>query len=157
MKDKKGYLAAHVACSRHCSPEKLQMLLSVNPDSLFAITDDGQSLLSLAMSTATKSHPNYALIDDLHQRYTAAAAEKLEYAVRSKSIVATSTIGTANEEKVTTRKQQTAPTSGSNRKRKVTADDDQHEENNHNGVDYAAVELLMHFSCHQEKKSKQSC
>jgi hypothetical protein len=68
MKDRKGYLPAHVACSRHCSPEKLQMLLNVNPGSLFATTNQGYTLLSLATSTATKSHPNYALIDDLRRR-----------------------------------------------------------------------------------------
>jgi hypothetical protein len=61
-RDKKGYLPAHVACSRHCSPEKLLMLLAANPDSLTSRTNDGHSLLSLAMSTATKSHPNYALV-----------------------------------------------------------------------------------------------
>jgi hypothetical protein len=68
MKDRKGYLPSHVACSRHCSPEKLQMLLNVNPASLFATTNNGHTLLSLATSTATKSHPNYALIDDLRRR-----------------------------------------------------------------------------------------
>lgn len=60
--DKKGYLAAHVACSRHCSPAKLQMLLTVNPDALYAKTNAGDTLLSLAKSTATKTHPNYRLI-----------------------------------------------------------------------------------------------
>ena len=56
MIDKKGFLPAHVACSRHCSPEKLDMLLRVNPDSLFAITSSGDTLLSLATKIATKSH-----------------------------------------------------------------------------------------------------
>jgi len=68
MKDKKGYLPAHVACSRHCSPEKLRMLLNVNPKSLYSTTNDGKTLLSLAQSTATKSHPNFALIEELHQQ-----------------------------------------------------------------------------------------
>ena len=68
MRDKKGFLPAHVACSRHCSPEKLEMLLRVNSDSLFAETDDGSTLLGLAKSTATKHHPNYALIGDLERR-----------------------------------------------------------------------------------------
>lgn len=67
MKDKKGYLPAHVACSRHCSPEKLRMLLSINPGSLYDTTAQGQTLLDLATQTATKSHPNYALIDELNR------------------------------------------------------------------------------------------
>jgi hypothetical protein len=66
IKDRKGYLPAHVACSRHCSPEKLGMLLAANPAALNATTKDGQTLLSLAINTATKSHPNYALIDELN-------------------------------------------------------------------------------------------
>jgi hypothetical protein len=69
MKDKKGYLPAHVAASRHCSPEKLRMLLAVNPGSLRETTADGETLMSLATSTATKSHPNYALIDELHRQH----------------------------------------------------------------------------------------
>jgi hypothetical protein len=63
--DKKGYLPAHVACSRHCSPEKLRMLLAVYPQALFAKTIEGKTCYSLAKETATKSHPNYALIDEL--------------------------------------------------------------------------------------------
>ena len=68
MKDKKGYLPAHVACSRHCSPEKLHMLLKVNKAALTAETNDGDTLLGLAIKSATRSHPNYALIDDLKRR-----------------------------------------------------------------------------------------
>ena len=68
MTDKKGYLPAHVACMRHCSPEKLRMLLAVHPGSLYEKTDEGETLLSLATSTATKSHPNYALIDELNRQ-----------------------------------------------------------------------------------------
>jgi hypothetical protein len=67
-RDKKGYLPAHVACSRHCSPQKLRMLLSVNPASLYEKTEEGGTLLSLATKTATKSHPNYALIDELNRQ-----------------------------------------------------------------------------------------
>jgi hypothetical protein len=74
MRDKKGFLPAHVACSRHCSPEKLKMLLQVNPASLFAETDDGRTLLVLAKSTATKSHPNYALISEIEKRVKIASA-----------------------------------------------------------------------------------
>ena len=65
MKDKKGYLPAHVACSRHCSPEKLRLLLAVNPYALFAETNYGNTLLDLAKKEATKSHPNNALIKEL--------------------------------------------------------------------------------------------
>lgn len=65
MKDKKGYLPAHVACSRHCSPEKLRMLLDVNPQAVFEPAKDGATLLDLARSTATKTHPNFALINEL--------------------------------------------------------------------------------------------
>jgi hypothetical protein len=67
MKDKKGWLPIHVAVSRHCSPEKLRMLLKANPESLHSLTDSGQSILDLAKSTATKSHPNFALIGELEK------------------------------------------------------------------------------------------
>lgn len=65
IKDKNGYLPAHIAASRHVSPDKLQMLLNANPDSISARTDDGRTLLSLAKSSATESHPNYRLIEAL--------------------------------------------------------------------------------------------
>lgn len=67
MRDKKGWLPIHMACSRHCSPEKLRMLLDAYPKSLHAKTPDGESLLCLATSRATKSHPNYALISELKE------------------------------------------------------------------------------------------
>ena len=73
-RDKKGYLPAHVACSRHCSPEKLLMLLEVNPDSLHDTTNDGKTLISLARATATRSHPNYALIEELKRNLERAPA-----------------------------------------------------------------------------------
>lgn len=65
VRDKNGWLPVHIACSRHCSPEKLNMLLDVHPSSLHAKTPDGESLLCLATSRATKTHPNYALISQL--------------------------------------------------------------------------------------------
>jgi hypothetical protein len=65
MKDKNGWLPIHVACSRHCSPEKLEMLLKVYPDSLHEKTLDGETPMSLATSTATSSHPNHKLIKAL--------------------------------------------------------------------------------------------
>lgn len=67
-KDKKGWLPIHVAVSRHCSPEKLSMLLEANPNSLYATTNKGESLLTLAKTNATKSHPNYRLIAELEER-----------------------------------------------------------------------------------------
>lgn len=78
MKDKKGYLPAHVACSRHCSPEKLRMLLAVNPQALFDKTNDGNTLLDLAEKEATKSHPNYALIEELNRQLAVACTPILE-------------------------------------------------------------------------------
>ena len=45
------------------------MLLEVNPNSLYATTNEGYTLLSLAQSTATKSHPNYALIEELKRKH----------------------------------------------------------------------------------------
>jgi hypothetical protein len=44
------------------------MLLDVNPQALHDQTCDGHTLLSLATTTATKSHPNYALIDELNRQ-----------------------------------------------------------------------------------------
>ncbi|KAL7562251.1 hypothetical protein ACA910_004057 [Epithemia clementina (nom. ined.)] len=67
MRDKKGWLPAHVACSRHCSPDKLRMLLNVNPAALHERTYAGETLLKLASAGATRSHPNFALIEELHR------------------------------------------------------------------------------------------
>lgn len=68
MKDKKGYLPAHVASSRHCSPEKLLMVLDVYPQALHETTNDGHTLLSLAETTSTISHPNHSLIDEIKKQ-----------------------------------------------------------------------------------------
>jgi hypothetical protein len=68
MRDKKGYLPVHVACTRHCSPEKLDMLLTVNPASLLERTGDGATILQLAKSNKTASHPNQTLIEDIERR-----------------------------------------------------------------------------------------
>jgi hypothetical protein len=134
MKDKKGYLPAHVACSRHCSPEKLQMLLNVNPDSLSAKTNDGQTLLSLAISTGTKSHPNYALIEDLRRRCMGAnLVGDLSIPVRG---------ATSPPKKTKTR----------SRKRKVTAETE--DEGTDPTLEEDPATLLLHFSRHQDKKIK---
>lgn len=73
MRDKNGFLPAHVACSRHCSLEKLKMLLDVNPGALFEKTNDGKTPLDLAKLKATKSHPNVALITDIERRVKTAS------------------------------------------------------------------------------------
>ena len=75
MTDQNGFLPIHIACSRHASPKKIAMLLDVNPASLRAKTNAGESCLELAMKHATKSHPNYALIDDLRKRFQAAGLD----------------------------------------------------------------------------------
>jgi hypothetical protein len=77
-RDKKGWLPIHMACSRHCSPEKLRMLLEVNKSSLHAKTPEGESLLCLAKSKATKSHPNYALISELKAQLQAWNGEDVD-------------------------------------------------------------------------------
>lgn len=74
LRDKKGFLPIHVACSRHCSPEKLGMLLEANPASLFAETDDGRTILVLAKTTASPSHPNYTLIAEIERRIASSSA-----------------------------------------------------------------------------------
>lgn len=62
VSDENGYLPIHIGCSRHCSIEKIKLLIDANPDSLHARTHQGKTPLSLAKSKATKSHPNYELI-----------------------------------------------------------------------------------------------
>ena len=74
MKDKNSWLPIHVACSRHCSPEKLLMLLQAYPESIDAKTNDGETPLSLAISTATSSHPNHKLIQALRSQQPAPAS-----------------------------------------------------------------------------------
>jgi hypothetical protein len=76
-RDRKGYLPAHVACSRHCSPEKLRLLLAVYQGALYETTNDGATLLSLATKTATRSHPNYALLNELRVQLDAAARSSM--------------------------------------------------------------------------------
>jgi hypothetical protein len=141
MKDKKEFLPAHVACSRHCSPEKLQMLLRVNPNALKCTTKDGSTLLSLATTSATKSHPNYALIDELRRKLEEAGLNNELFPVRVSS---NDTNEDDNDKKVATTTT-TTTTKRRARKRKVTADD---------GDDDPA-NLLLHFSRHTgDKKVK---
>jgi hypothetical protein len=44
------------------------MLLRAYPDALTARTDDGNDILSLARNTATRSHPNFALLDEIQSQ-----------------------------------------------------------------------------------------
>ena len=156
MKDKKGFLPAHVACSRHCSPEKLEMLLNVNPAALSAKTNDGDTLWSLATSNATASHPNYALIADLEKRCLAAGIP-----LGQPNLDATATVAAAtqlNTLPVSTSASKAKSSSGGSRrgrgrkakkarttrKRKVTEDDFPHAPIKQEEEDPAT--LLLHFS-----------
>jgi hypothetical protein len=53
--------------SRHVSPDKLKMLLQANPQAISEVTNDQKTALQLAISKATRSHPNYALIQALKE------------------------------------------------------------------------------------------
>ena len=44
------------------------MLLAVSPSAPFAKTNDDNTLLALAKTQATKSHPNYALIEEFNRQ-----------------------------------------------------------------------------------------
>ncbi|MGK3751790.1 MAG: hypothetical protein ACI8RD_004092 [Bacillariaceae sp.] len=160
MIDKKGFLPAHVACSRHCSPEKLDMLLRVNPNSLFAVTSSGDTLLSLATKTATKSHPNYALINDIRSRLdlsTASAVHPSRVSSTDSSEQGTISKGTegfgsslgstSSNEAASPMAQVRQPKRKGKRKRKVTIDD----QDTHIAVKTEVSEqanLLLHFSRH---------
>jgi hypothetical protein len=151
-KDKKGYLPAHVACSRHCSPQKLRMLLSVNPASLYEETDNGDTLLSLATKNATKSHPNYALIDELNRQLHISQDSSHAFASLANPVSAEESDGSSrgrldSSETVSTQPypyQPWAPDTVS-RKRKSTSSDDS------STVMFAPppafdANLLLHFS-----------
>ena len=75
IQDKHGNLPHHVACSRHVSPGKLEKLLEVNPRAMTEKNNQKATLLRLATSTATKSHPNNALIKYLEERMKEAGYE----------------------------------------------------------------------------------
>ena len=161
MIDKKGFLPAHVACSRHCSPEKLDMLLQVNPNSLTAITNSGDTLLSLATKNATKSHPNYALVNDIRRRLNLSAAAAAlpsaavhPYEVHSSRVssICSSDQGTKNSGPKGFESSLRSTSScelSTSRKRKATADDQE----NNNAIkqeDSEQAYLLLHFSRHME-------
>jgi hypothetical protein len=162
MIDKKGFLPAHVACSRHCSPKKLNMLLRVNPDSLFAMTSSGDTLLSLATKTATKSHPNYALINDIRSRLdlsTAAAAYPSRVSSTDSSEQGTNSRGTEGfgsslgstsyNDATSPMAQVRQPKCKRKRKRKVTIDDQDTRTAIKTEVSEQA-NLLLHFSRHMD-------
>ncbi len=151
LRDRKGYLPIHVACSRHCSPEKLQMLLEVNPNSLHDTTKDGASLLDLAIKTATKSHPNYALIDDLRRRLHLSgegpyiSPNRVSSSDTSDDTHSTSECSPANHAIITTvpSRREHPITRDRKRKRKVAADD---EEETMIDDDKEQANLLLQFS-----------
>jgi len=149
MIDKKGFLPAHVACSRHCSPEKLGMLLQVNPTSLFAKTHDGKMLLDLAKQTATKSHPNYTLINDIQRRITFAAAPTsaamYQYHVESGRVSSTDDSDQGTTSSTVHNRAPIARNHQLKRKRKVTADDEEIQ-NAIKQEDVEPANLLLHFS-----------
>jgi len=165
MIDKKGFLPVHVACSRHCSPEKLDMLLQVNPNSLTAITNNGDTLLSLASKTATKSHPNYALVNDIRRRLNLSAAATAlpsatvdPYTVHSNrvSCIESSDQGKKNsgpkgfESSLRfTSSFELSTSRSTSRKRKVTADD-QENKTTIKQEDSEQAYLLLHFSRHMK-------
>ena len=129
MKDHNGYLPIHIACSRHASPSKIAMLLDINPASLHAITDKGESCLALAEKNATKSHPNYALIDDLRKRLRSSGTYIPNHpaAVSSNEGTCSTSEGSIASEgtgSVKTTKRRKSTKQPRKRKRKVTADDD---------------------------------
>jgi hypothetical protein len=180
MKDKKGYLPAHVACSRHCSPEKLRMLLAVNPGSLYEKSDNGHTLLSLAILTATKSHPNYALIDELnHQMQVMQVTHDVVEGTFSSSYIVTSESdssrgrlnsndsdrslqpGKENVVIETPKKMPTVKNHGRRRSKKRRYPDERSAAAvpNRNTTDVAASDLpehlLLHFSRGSQKRSPE--
>ena len=68
MRDKQGWLPIHIACSRHCSLVSLHLLIDAFPESIRETTGNEKTPLMLARSTATKTHPNRALIEELTKR-----------------------------------------------------------------------------------------
>jgi hypothetical protein len=130
MRDSKGYLPIHIACSRHASPCKIAMLLDINAASLHSKTDEGESCLDLAVKTATKSHPNYALIDDLQKRLRSTGG--MYYHDAPTRVSSNDGTCSTSEGSAASRPRGTVATTCSRktvirprkRKRKVTADDD---------------------------------
>jgi Ankyrin repeats (many copies) len=66
MKDKHGYLPAHVACRNHTSVDNLRLLLAVNPAAVNCKTEDDHNLLDLALHYKNDKYSNCALIKELH-------------------------------------------------------------------------------------------
>ena len=136
------------------------MLLQVNPTSLFARTHSGETLLDLATTKATKSHPNYALINDIQSRLkiardaatsvSSASAAMDRYNVESGRISSiddsdqgTDSLNSASSSTVAPIARGRQP----KRKRKVTADDEE-TQNAIRQADSEQANLLLHFSRH---------
>ena len=158
IKDKNGYLPAHIAASRHVSPGKLQMLLEAYPDCITQRTNDGHTLLSLARSAATKSHPNYRLIESLKKAMQRAGSNGMD--LDATSIVParvssgdTSDSSKSNEQpKVTTTKKKRKPrkTASKRSTKRVKVEQEEalavHPIASNNFDTPGAADLLLHFA-----------
>lgn len=157
--DKNGYLPAHIAASRHVSPSKLQMLLNANPDCITQRSNDGSTLLSLAQTTATKSHPNYRLIESLKKAMQEAGSTvtTLDAAsivpARVSSSDASESSKSNEEPKVTTTKKKRKPRKKAERRRTKRVKVEEEELGVHptapassNFDTPGAADLLLHFA-----------
>lgn len=86
VRDRKGWLPIHIACSRNTSQEKLRMLFDVNPSLLYAHTTQGETLLQLATSAATDSHPNKSAITAIKARLQTWKGEKVYVALEGAAV-----------------------------------------------------------------------
>ncbi|KAL3925268.1 MAG: hypothetical protein SGILL_000526 [Bacillariaceae sp.] len=104
------------------------MLLEINGASLCAKTNEGESCLDLAVTYATKSHPNYALIADLRTRLGSTGALMYHHAptrVSSNDTTCSASDGSPSSRAMGVSMANTKPTAKPRkRKRKITADDD---------------------------------
>eukprot|EP00536_Pseudo-nitzschia_multiseries_P003077 jgi/Psemu1/236370/estExt_Genewise1.C_430189 len=160
MTDKNGFLPAHVACSRHCSPEKLDMLLQVNPASLFEKSKDGRTLLDLARCKATKSHPNYALITDIERRLNMASSTPNTFLPISQQMTRIKHENHSSSEPTTTTTSSSSSSSTNNVspfaqgisriKRENDSSDEDSRKKKSKQDDSDPANLLLHFSRHME-------
>mmetsp|Transcript_7095 Transcript_7095/g.13045 ORF Transcript_7095/g.13045 Transcript_7095/m.13045 type:complete len:304 (-) Transcript_7095:251-1162(-) len=86
VRDRKGWLPIHIACSRNTSQEKLRMLFDVNPSLLYAHTTQGETVLQLATSAATDSHPNKSAITAIKARLQTWKGEKVYVALEGEAV-----------------------------------------------------------------------
>ena len=66
--DNKGFLPIHHCCSWRISPEKLDLLLQANPDSVNAISKAGETPLSLVLARSSETRPCRAALAILRSR-----------------------------------------------------------------------------------------